>query len=130
MPSPFDSVHTIPADKAAEPAVTSRPLATVYFTLNSSRLRPAEKRRLREAVAAGINSEVVVRIEGHTCRIGTAAYNRKLSRGRAHVVSSYLKSLGVPIREVIGLGKAHPLGGPLSKDRRAEIIIRERNYIP
>jgi len=133
IPSPFDHRHVHnSSEKAQEPAKPAaiRPLATVYFTINSARLHPAEKRRLRTAAEAGGRSEVIVRVEGHTCRIGTAAFNRKLSIRRAHAVSSYLKSLGVPVKEVAGFGKTQPLGGSLSRDRRAEIVIKERNYIP
>lgn len=101
------------------------PLTTVYFGLNDARLRPAEKRRIRQAVAGGIESGVALRVAGYTCRKGTESYNRKLSRRRAQAVSHYLKVLGVPVGEVIGLGKSHPVGGPLSKDRRAEIVIKE-----
>jgi outer membrane protein OmpA-like peptidoglycan-associated protein len=126
MPAHASAVKVLPALQASHVS----PLVTVYFTINSTRLAAVEKRRLREAVAAGIDSDVIVRVEGHTCRIGKTAYNRKLSVRRARAVSDYLKSLGVPVSEVVGLGKSKPLAGPLSKNRRAEIIIKERNYIP
>lgn len=126
IPTPHVAVIAKPSVAHAK----SHTLATVYFNLNSVRLTPKEKLRIRQAVAGGIDSEVIIRVEGHTCRIGKGVYNRKLSARRAKVVSQYLQFLGVTVREVAGVGNTHPLGGNFSKDRRAEIIIRERNYIP
>ena len=122
--APIEEQHICPSASRLADHLLS-PLATVYFALNDAHLRPAEKLRIRQAVAGGIESGVAVRVEGHTSREGTASYNLKLSRRRAQAVSHYLKVLGVPVREVIGLGKTHPKGGPLSKDRRAEIVIKE-----
>ena len=130
MPSQLQTATTTKASAPMSPPLNVSPLATVYFTLNSSRLSQIEKQNLRKAIAAGLDSDVIVRVEGHTCRIGSEAKNSKLSNRRAQVVAEYLKSLGVPVREIIGLGKSHPLGGPLSKDRRTEVIIKERNFIP
>ena len=128
IPIPASSTRQSMVEESKGPEMATqadRPLATVYFTINDARLRPSEERRIREAVAGGIGSGVAVRVEGYTCRKGAAAYNRKLSARRANAVSLYLKRLGVPVSEVLGLGKSRPLGGALSKDRRAEIVIKE-----
>ncbi|QEM66766.1 OmpA family protein [Geobacter sp. FeAm09] len=125
IPAP-DTTISAPARTVVSPHT----LTTVYFVFNSAHLRPEEKLRLRKSLAAGIDTGVVLRVVGHTDRIGTARYNMGLSRRRAAAVVTYLRKLGIPVREVVGLGKSKPLGGPLSRDRRAEIVIKERNYIP
>lgn len=136
IPSPWSTTTKSPTtEKVASSAViasemTPHPLTTVYFVFNSARLRPEEKLRLRKAAAAGIDADVMLRVEGYTCRIGSKRYNKNLSRRRADAVATYLRALGVSVREVAGLGKLNPQGGPISKDRRAVIIIKERNYIP
>lgn len=103
---------------------------TVYFNFNNARLGSPERKKIRTALAAGADPSVIVRVDGYTCRIGKSAYNRKLSARRAKVVAAYLETLGVKVSSVEGLGKKHPKGGALSKDRRAEIVVKERNYIP
>lgn len=103
------------------------PLATVYFKFGDARLSPAEKMRIR-MVLVGQDKQipVAVRVDGHTCRIGTTSYNRNLSTRRAKAVAAYLRSLGVKIAAVEGFSSSRPKGGELSRDRRAEIIVKER----
>jgi len=112
--------------------VESKPRTTqtvVYFTFNSAKLSPSEKLRIRTALAAEAGNSVAVKVDGYACRIGTKAYNKSLSAKRAKAVAEYARSLGANVTVAEGLGKKS-LGGPLSKDRRAVIIIKERNYIP
>jgi OOP family OmpA-OmpF porin len=53
----------------------------------------------------------VVLVTGHTDRIGSDAYNQKLSERRADAVRDYLVSKGVDKAkiEAIGLGEKQPL---------------------
>jgi outer membrane protein OmpA-like peptidoglycan-associated protein len=44
----------------------------------------------------------IVRVVGHTDRIGLPPYNRQLSQRRAEVAS---QALGVPVKEVLGMGE-------------------------
>ena len=55
----------------------------------------------------------LVLVTGHTDRIGTQAYNQKLSERRADAVRDYLVSKGVPRDkiETLGMGKTQPLPG-------------------
>lgn len=103
------------------------PRITVFFGFNKAQLSANEKRKIREALAAGLDPSVVVRVDGYTCRVGSQEYNRKLSARRAKAVASYLRALGVKVSSVEGLGEKHRKGAVLPKDRRAEILIRERN---
>jgi hypothetical protein len=65
--------------------------------------------------------EVVIAV-GHADRIGSAAYNQKLSEKRAASVKDYLVSKGIPANRVYteGKGSKQPVTKPASaRDRRA-----------
>ena len=70
-----------------------------------------------------------VRITGYTDRIGTDAYNLKLSQRRADAVRAYLVARGVEPRrlQAIGKGKADPVVECHDKDRAALIRCLEPN---
>lgn len=99
----------------------------VYFAFNKATLTPAEKQKLRAAVAGGLDPSVTVRVDGYTCRVGTEKYNQRLSECRAKAVADYLRSLGIKVSSVEGLGEKHKVGAVIPRDRRAEVIIKERN---
>ncbi|WP_232496140.1 OmpA family protein [Novosphingobium kaempferiae] len=66
-------------------------------------------------------------IEGHTDNVGSAAYNRQLSRERAQSVVAYLVGQGVPASKLraVGYGFDHPRDGTTAADasnRRVEIV--------
>lgn len=134
---PIEHRPWIPADvQEVDEAVTRievRPLAavpariTIYFPFDKARLGAGEKKRIKEALAAGLDPSVIVRVDGYTCRVGSEAYNRNLSARRAKAVAAYLKTLGVKVASVEGLGKKHHTGAVVPKDRKAEIIVRERD---
>lgn len=78
-----------------------------------------------------------IHVVGHTDRIGSAAYNQKLSEKRAKTVVDYLGNKGVAVDSYEGKGKTQPLTGDecnglsraklikcLAKDRRVEINIQ------
>ena len=114
--------------------------ADALFDFNKSVLRPEGKAKLDEVVAkAGeLELEVVIAV-GHTDRIGSAAYNQRLSETRAASVKDYLVSKGIPANRVYteGKGKTQPktkpneCRGPKSKkviaclqpDRRVDIEL-------
>ena len=65
-------------------------------------------------VAQGILKErpdLKVVIEGHTCSMGTDAYNQKLSERRAKAVYDYLVKKGVNAAKLstVGLGETQPM---------------------
>lgn len=105
-------------------AATSPPRMTVFFGFNKATLSAGEKKRIRGALAAGLDPSAVM---GYTCRVGSESYNRNLSASRAQAVAKYLRSIGVKVSSVEGLGKKHNKGAVMPKDRRAEILLRERN---
>ncbi len=65
-----------------------------------------ENRRIVERIREHIGPESVVRITGHTDRIGDEAFNRKLSEGRAR---STARALGVSTRNARGVGESELL---------------------
>ena len=79
------------------------------------------------------NSFTSVSIEGHTNRLGSHAYNNKLSRERAKAVREYLVARGIPnsLLGSVGFGKTKPkqLAGlsdeaQLAADRRVEFKVK------
>ena len=68
----------------------------------------------------GVQKLELVLVTGHTDRIGTQAYNQKLSERRADAVRDYLVSKGVAKDkiETLGMGKTQPLPG-VSCDQKA-----------
>lgn len=137
-----------PAAPAAAPAApAAKPMgakvtvaADALFDFNKSTLRPEGKAKLDE-VAAKANDlvlEVVIAV-GHADRIGSAAYNQKLSEKRAASVKDYMVSKGIPANRVYteGKGSKQPVTTPdqckgpksakviacLQPDRRVDIEI-------
>ena len=134
-----------PAAPAAKPATApAREKVTVaadaLFDFNKATLRPEGKAKLDE-VAAKSNQlaiEVIIAV-GHADRIGSAAYNQKLSEKRAAAVKDYLVSKGIPANRVYteGKGSKQPVTKPdqckgpksakviacLQPDRRVEIEL-------
>ena len=68
-------------------------------------------------------------VQGHTDIVGTEDYNQKLSEDRAHSVTDYFESKGVPAERLraIGFGTRMPLADNVTdagraKNRRVELI--------
>jgi len=86
-------------------------------------------------VAADILKErpgLKVVIEGHTCNIGTEAYNQKLSERRAKAVHAYLVKKGVNASNLsmVGYGEMQPMADNKTRsgrelNRRSEFKIME-----
>ncbi len=111
----------------------------VHFSFNKNDIRPDQKPIVNEDIelaqsAVKDGKEVV--IEGHTCQIGSAAYNLALSQRRAESVRHEMVAHGVPDESIktMGLGYERPLvfsHAPkradlikaLSPNRRAEVLV-------
>jgi OOP family OmpA-OmpF porin len=130
-----------PAAATPKPAAQKITLAAdALFDFNKATLRPEGKAKLDElsAKVKEIKLEVIIAV-GHADRIGTDAYNQKLSEQRAASVKEYLVSKGVEANRVYteGKGKKQPVTkpdqckGPKSKkvidclqpDRRVDIEV-------
>ncbi|HEY3432696.1 MAG TPA: OmpA family protein [Rhodocyclaceae bacterium] len=85
--------------------------ADALFDFDKAVLRPEGKAKLDELVAKvkDIKLEVIIAV-GHADRLGSAAYNQKLSEKRAAAVKTYLVSKGLEPNRVYteGKGKTQP----------------------
>ena len=132
-----------PAAPAAAPKPAGEKItvaADALFDFNKATLRPEGKAKLDELVgkAKAIKLEVIL-VVGHTDRIGSDAYNQKLSEKRAAAVKEYLVAKGIEANRVYteGKGEKQPVTGNkckgnaktkalidcLQPDRRADIEI-------
>ena len=83
----------------------------VLFDFNSAALRSSSRESLREmANVFKKYNNTTISVEGHTDSIGSASYNKTLSRRRANSVESYLEDLGVRSSrlETVGYGESEP----------------------
>lgn len=130
-PPPPPPPAAAPAPPPA-PAVQKITLATkALFAFDSAVLRPEGKAAIDNEVISKLRNVTrleLVLVTGHTDRIGTQAYNQRLSERRANSVRDYLVSRGVPRDkiETLGMGKTQPVPGvvcnqPYPQQRRALI---------
>jgi outer membrane protein OmpA-like peptidoglycan-associated protein len=124
--------------------VLTREERTVYFKFNRANLTPEAKQRL-DTLADALKSDLSVKeakIIGYADRIGSVAYNERLSQKRAQTVSAYLIAQGYTnarVTETRWVGKSEPstncpatearpqLIECLQNDRRVEVEIE---YLP
>lgn len=114
--------------------------AEELFAFDKAVLKPAGKAELEKlsGEVKGVNYDTVL-VTGHTDRIGSPAYNQKLSERRAGAVRAFLISKGIPDNRIsaVGKGESQPVTkpgeckGPVSKkliaclqpDRRVEVEV-------
>ena len=143
-------VRVLPAPPPLQPAPVAPPPVSRTVTLSADSLfrfdqasvLSAGQQQLDQLAAdlRGVSYDVIT-VTGHTDRIGSHAYNMKLSTRRAEAVSAYLVSSGgVPGSKIAakGVNGAHPVTRPgdcagkkvskaliacLQPDRRVEIEV-------
>ena len=102
----------------------------INFDFSSARLRP-ESEPLLKQVAAMLNGhpDWTLTLEGHTDKVGGAAYNQRLSEQRAAAVVAYLVAQGVDAKRLdsAGFGMDKPVapndsGVGRAQNRRVEIV--------
>ena len=151
-PAPAPAPAAAPPPRPAPaPAPAPAAAATVQkITLASKALFDFDKAVLKPEGKAAIDSEIIAKLKdvqklelvlvtGHTDRIGTQAYNQKLSERRADAVRDYLVSKGVAKDkiETLGMGKTQPVPGVsctmtamkaliacLAPNRRVEVEVK------
>jgi OOP family OmpA-OmpF porin len=122
-----------PAAPAPTPQVQKITLdSKVLFDFDKAVLKPEGKAAIDSQVVGKLTQvqklEVVL-VTGHTDRLGTDAYNQKLSERRADVVRDYLVSKGVARDkiETIGMGEKQPLVQCDQKNLKALIECLQPN---
>ena len=103
----------------------------IFFDFNKSTLRSESHLELNRWVEVFKNHpELKAEIHGHTCWIGTAAYNQKLSEQRAAAVGNYLVTKGVARNRLTikGFGETRPAASNDTEkgrelNRRVEVLF-------
>ncbi len=147
---PPAAVPPPPPPPAPPPPPPPAPPQVQKITLASKALFDFDKAVLKPEGMAAIDTEIIAKLRdvqklelvlvtGHTDRIGTQAYNQKLSERRADAVRNYLVSKGVPRDkiETLGMGKTQPVPGVtctmtamkeliacLAPNRRVEVEVK------
>jgi outer membrane protein OmpA-like peptidoglycan-associated protein len=105
---------------------------TLYFVHDSTETVPASQPTL-EALFTEVARRLAVEVQitGHTDRVGTVAYNDRLSLNRAEAVRDMLiqRGLRASFIRAVGRGEREPLiptpdEQPEPRNRRVEIIVR------
>lgn len=108
-PPPPPVVAQAPAAPVAMPPPRRRVSfeADSLFTFDKSDIRPEGRSALDKFVQELRGTEFdVISVEGHTDRLGSTAYNQRLSAQRAEAVKGYLVSAGgFPAAKVAAVGK-------------------------
>ena len=119
-------VAAAPAAAAAAPKPTADKVklsADALFDFDKAVLKPEGKAKLDDLAAKSkqVKLEVILAV-GHTDRLGSDAYNQKLSERRAAAVKTYLVSKGVEANRVYteGKGEKQPVASNKTKDGRAK----------
>ena len=103
-------------------------IAHVEFDFDSALIRSGQYSILNQiAQVLNKNPDVRMDVSGHTCNIGTQAYNYRLSAQRAQSVAHYLRNKGVSPAQVTsqGFGFSYPTASNdtewgRARNRRAE----------
>lgn len=105
---------------------------TTQFGFNSTNLDRQAREDL-ETVAAILkaNPGTTVILEGHTCNMGSTAYNERLSKQRAEEAKRSLMQMGIPAGSIstVGVGPHRPVADNTTeagrvRNRRVDAIIR------
>jgi OOP family OmpA-OmpF porin len=149
-PAPVVAPPPPPPPPPAPPPAPAPAPQVQKITLASKALFDFDKAVLKPEGMAAIDSEIIAKLKdvqklelvlvtGHTDRIGTQAYNQKLSERRADAVRNYLVSKGVAKDkiETLGMGKTQPVPGVtctmtamkeliacLAPNRRVEVEVK------
>jgi OOP family OmpA-OmpF porin len=85
-------------------------LRSVQFALDSSQINAQSAAVLDEVAGLLQGQKRMVEVSGHTCSLGTDAYNMGLSERRAAAVKAYLVGKGIPASEITtrGYGESMP----------------------
>ena len=124
-PAPAPAAKTGPAGELekAKPGDVVVLLHGVNFEFDSAKLRPDAVKILDDAVdVLKRRQDIKVDVVGHTCSIGTDAYNQGLSERRAKAVYDYFTGHGIAAERLgsKGMGESRPAFSNATRDGRAK----------
>lgn len=98
--------------------------ATELFAFDSAELRMPQTKldQIAQALSGG-NFNGNITVSGHTDRLGSDAYNQKLSQRRADAVKNYLTSKGVGADRLTAVGKGESSPVVTCNDRKRSDLI-------
>ncbi|NJM15452.1 MAG: OmpA family protein [Bacteroidales bacterium] len=100
-------------------------LENIFFEFGKATLLPSSYAELDKVVAFMKETDIkIIEISGHTDSDGTAAYNQKLSEGRAKSVVDYLVSKGISASRLLAAG--YGLTRPIDTNQRDEGKAKNR----
>ena len=118
------------AEAAERCGTVAAALSAVHFAFNSAELTSEGKAILDGEISAIKESPNDLEIAGHTCSLGTEAYNEGLGKRRAQTVYNYLVSKGIAAGrlKVVSYGETRPAFSNdtepnRSKNRRVELVF-------
>ena len=119
-----------PAKQAAAPVASSAVKisfeAEPLFGFDKASIRNDQRKSLDEFVAglSGITYDEITAV-GHADKLGSEAYNQKLSERRANAVKAYLVGKGVPADRIRaeGRGESEPVSGDACATARGKAAI-------
>jgi outer membrane protein OmpA-like peptidoglycan-associated protein len=114
---------TAPVSVAAAATKKTIVLRGINFDFDKAVIKPEAEPVLDAAVdVLKENSDVHVRVGGHTDSVGTDEYNQKLSERRANAVRDYLVKHGIDASRLtaVGYGESQPVADNKTKDGRAQ----------
>jgi OOP family OmpA-OmpF porin len=110
----YDGIDECP-NTPAEDVVDERGCSIVirdiiHFDLDKDNIKGSERPKLDNVVillnnVLQMHPNARVKVEGHTCDIGTPQYNLKLSNKRANSTKHYLVTRGIPGDKLMSIGK-------------------------
>jgi outer membrane protein OmpA-like peptidoglycan-associated protein len=106
----------------------------IYFEFGKTSLKSASQNQLDKVYRFLVdNPKVKVQFDGHTCSIGQADYNQRLSEERALAVYQYLKDKGISKKRIssFGFGETKPIlandtEAARKQNRRVEFVIVDK----
>ncbi len=112
----------VPGEETKAPCI----LTTIYFKLDSDRIRDSEMKKIRRDVVNQLKGkrDMKISVKGYTCELGTKQYNDKLAVRRAKAVATVLEEEGIHLAEVSGEGKCCYVSTELSRNRRSEVVVQ------
>jgi outer membrane protein OmpA-like peptidoglycan-associated protein len=127
LPSPLaPAPPSPPPPTQVKEAGCELPPFTVYFDFDRYQVKAEYRSKIGEIVAWMADHKTCqVQVEGHTCRIGSVAYNANLGRNRANAVYNALLAAGASkeqVKQFPSLGKDRPASENYPENRR--VILR------